>query len=52
MRLIEYLALAVGVLSSAMSRIANAETQSIALPGLRAFPESLTSTDSQNITIN
>jgi hypothetical protein len=44
MRRIAYLAIAVAVLSSAMSRTAIAETRSIALPGLRAFPESLTST--------
>jgi hypothetical protein len=43
MRRVAYLALAVAVLSSAMSRTAIAETRSIALPGLRAFPESLTS---------
>jgi len=38
------LAIAVAALSSAMSRTAIAATQAIALPGLRAFPESLTST--------
>src|SRR5258707_9143143 len=38
-------AMAVGVLSSALSMLAAiAEAHSIALPGLRAFPESLTST--------
>jgi len=38
-------AMAVGVLSSALSMLAAiAEAQSIALPGLRAFPESFTST--------
>jgi hypothetical protein len=38
-------AMAVAVLSSALSTLAAiAEAQSIALPGLRAFPESLTST--------
>jgi len=41
---IAYLAIAVAVVSSAMSRTAITETGSIALPGLRAFPESLTST--------
>jgi sugar lactone lactonase YvrE len=44
MRRIAYLAIAVAVLPSAMSRTAIAEARSIALPGLRAFPESLTST--------
>ena len=39
-----YPAIAVAVLSSATSLTAIAETRSIALPGLRAFPESLTST--------
>jgi streptogramin lyase len=43
-RLIAYLAIAVAVLSSATSPTAIAETRSIALPGLRAYPESLTST--------
>ena len=43
-RRIAYLAIAVAVLSSATSLTAIAETRSIALPGLRAFPESLTST--------
>ncbi len=39
------MAMAVAVLSSALSTLAAiAEAQSIALPGLRAFPESLTST--------
>ncbi len=43
-RRVAYLAIAVAVLSSATSLTAIAETRSIALPGLRAFPESLTST--------
>jgi sugar lactone lactonase YvrE len=43
-RRIAYLASAVAVLSSATSLTAIAETRSIALPGLHAFPESLTST--------
>src|SRR4029077_20156832 len=39
------MAMAVAVLSSALSTLAAiADAQSIALPGLRAFPESLTST--------
>jgi sugar lactone lactonase YvrE len=41
---VAYPAIAVAVLSSATSLTAIAETRSIALPGLRAFPESLTST--------
>jgi hypothetical protein len=41
---IAYLGFTVALLSSAFSPTAIAETQSIALPGLRAFPESLTST--------
>jgi hypothetical protein len=41
---VAYLASAVAVLSSATPLTAIAETRSIALPGLRAFPESLTST--------
>jgi hypothetical protein len=44
MRRIGYPAIAAAVLASAMSRTAIAETRSIALPGLRAFPESITST--------
>jgi hypothetical protein len=43
-RRVAYLAIVVAVLPFAMSRTAIAETRSIALPGLRAFPESLTST--------
>jgi sugar lactone lactonase YvrE len=43
-RPIAHLAIAIAVLSSATSLTATAETRSIALPGLRAFPESLTST--------
>jgi streptogramin lyase len=43
-RRVAYLAIAVAVLSSATSLAAIAETRSIALPGRRAFPESLTST--------
>jgi len=43
-RRVPYLATAVAVLSSATSLTVIAETRSIALPGLRAFPESLTST--------
>jgi len=43
-RRVAYLAIAVAVLSSATSLTAIAETRSIALPGRRAFPESLTST--------
>ena len=43
-RRVAHLATAVAVLSSATSLTAIAETLSIALPGLRAFPESLTST--------
>jgi hypothetical protein len=41
---VAYPAIAVAVLSSATSLTAIAEIRSIALPGLRAFPESLTST--------
>jgi streptogramin lyase len=41
---VAYPAIAVAVLSSATSLTAIAETRSMALPGLRAFPESLTST--------
>jgi hypothetical protein len=44
MRRIGYPAIAAAVLASAMSRAAIAETRSIALPGLRTFPESITST--------
>jgi hypothetical protein len=44
MRRVVYLAIAIAVLSSATSLTAIAETRSIELPGLRAFPESLTST--------
>jgi streptogramin lyase len=44
-RCVAWVAMAVAVLSSAVSaQAAIAEAQSIALPGLRAFPESLTST--------
>jgi sugar lactone lactonase YvrE len=43
-RRVAYLAIAVAVLSAATSLTVIAETRSIALPGLRAFPESLTST--------
>lgn len=43
-RHIAYLAVAVAVLSAATSLTAIAETRSIALPGRRAFPESVTST--------
>src|SRR5258708_28452063 len=44
-RCVARVAMAVAVLSSAVSpQAAIAEAQSIALPGLRAFPESLTST--------
>jgi len=44
-RCVARVAMAVAVLSSAVSpQAAIAETQSIVLPGLRAFPESLTST--------
>jgi len=43
-RCVARVAMAVAVLSSAVSpQAAIAEAQSIALPGLRAFPESLTS---------
>jgi sugar lactone lactonase YvrE len=44
MRRVAHFAIAAAVLSSATSLSAIAETRSIALPGLRAFPESLTST--------
>ena len=51
MRRVAYVVLAVAVLSSAMSRTAIAQTRSIALPGLRAFPESLTSTSDGTLFI-
>jgi hypothetical protein len=51
MRRVAYLLLAVAVLSSALSRTAIAQTRSIALPGLRAFPESLTSTSDGTLFI-
>lgn len=50
-RRVAYLAIAVAVLSSATSPTAIAEPRSIALPGLRAFPESLTSTADGNLFI-